>query len=314
MTRRMLLASVVLVACTTVPVTAAASGPVTGPAVAGAAARPRTRPQTRPEAPDPNAPKLGRVEGARTFTPTSRNAEAVEKFRALHRARVQREQIHHFWGVEPAAGTHDGLMATHSVTPGYKVSNNADYTYTPTIKAAGSCMEITTVYSKAVGNEVWAWSWCGNDGPAKEIKMDADFLQTYTTTVNGQPAYNVQLVQTNASQNAWSAYLYNYKTKAWSLFFSKSGTDSSKLTYGWDIFEIYATRNPSTNTAYYCTEAKNVVFESSSIQLRKNGAWRAASPSDSPWQPTATPNPQDYLCPSLKFVRAGETDHWIVRQ
>ncbi len=132
--------------------------------------------------------------------------------------------------------------------------------------------------------------------------------------MNGHPAYSVQLVQTNASTNAWSAYLYNYTTDAWSLFYSKSGRDTSSLNYGWDIFEIYATRDPRTGNAYYCNDAKNVVFESSGIQLRKNGAWHTATPSDSPWQPYATPNPNDYLCPSLQFVRAGANDHWIVRQ
>ncbi|WP_339155779.1 carbohydrate-binding protein [Actinomadura luteofluorescens] len=295
MQRRTLLACAVLAAFTAIP---AAS-------VSAASA---------PSAPDPSAPKIGNVAGARTFIPDARNARAVQRFRDLHRSRLNREQIHHFWGVEPAAGSHDGMTATHSVDTSYRVSDSADFTYTPTIKAAGSCMEITTVYSQAVGNEIWAWDWCGGNGPAKEVKMDANFLQTYTKSVNGHPAYSVQLVKTNASTNAWSAYLYNYTTNSWSLFYSKSGRDTSSLAYGWDIFEIYATRNPSTGNAYYCADAKNVVFESSSIQLRRNGAWSPATPSDSPWQPTATPNPGDYLCPSLRFVRAGANDHWIVEQ
>ncbi|QXJ20537.1 carbohydrate-binding protein [Actinomadura graeca] len=264
--------------------------------------------------PDPNAPKHGTVEGARAFVRNAGSAKAVAAFRELHGDRVAREQVHHFWGVEPAAGSHDGFQATHSVDTSYKVSFKDDYTYTPTIKAAGSCMEITTVYSQAVGNEIWAWDWCGGNGPKKEVKMDADFLQTYTKTVNGRPAYSVQLVKTDAGQNAWSAYLYNFKTSSWSLFYSKSGTDTSSLKYGWDIFEIYASRNSATNTAYYCTDAKNVVFESSSIQLRNGGAWKPASPSESPWQPVTSPNPNDYLCPALKFVREGANDHWIVRQ
>lgn len=297
MQRRTLLACAVLAAFTAVP--GAASANASTNASAG---------------PDPAAPKRGHVAGARDFTPNARNAEAVERFRELHRSRLRREQIHHFWGVEPAAGTHDGMQATQSVDTSYRVSESADFTYTPTIKAAGSCMEVTTVYSQAVGNEIWAWDWCGGNGPAKEVRMDANFLQTYTKPVNGHPAYSVQLVQTNASTNAWSAYLYNYTTSSWSLFYSKSGRDTSQLTYGWDIFEIYATRDPSTGNAYYCADAKNVVFESSSIQLRRSGSWVPASPSDSPWEPTANPNPSDYLCPSLQFVKAGANDHWIVRQ
>ncbi|TDD73310.1 carbohydrate-binding protein [Actinomadura darangshiensis] len=304
MQRRTLLACAVLATFTAVPATSATASPASGPSASGPSA----------SSPDPRAPKHGRVAGARDFTPNARNAKAVERFRDLHRSRLRREQIHHFWGVEPAAGTHDGMQATHSVDTSYQVSNSADFTYTPTIKAAGSCMEVTTVYSQAVGNEIWAWDWCGGNGPAKEVKMDASFVQTYTKPVNGHPAYSVQLVQTNASTNAWSAYLYNYATGSWSLFYSKSGSDTSQLTYGWDIFEIYATRDPGTGNAYYCDDAKNVVFESSSIQLRRNGSWTPASPSDSPWQPTANPNPSDYLCPSLQFVKAGSNDHWIVQQ
>lgn len=298
MQRRTLLACAVLAAFAAVPASAGAAASTVKP----------------PAAPSPDAPKRGVVAGARTFTPSARNAEAVEKFRGLHRSRLRREQIHHFWGVEPAAGTHDGFMASQSVDTSYRVSNSADFTYTPTIKAAGSCMEITTVYSQAVGNEIWAWDWCGGNGPRKEIAMDADFLQTYTRPVNGHPAYSVQLVRTNASTNAWSAYLYNHTTGSWNLFYSKAGSDTSSLSYGWDIFEIYATRDPRTGNAYYCADARNVVFESSGIQLRRNGVWRPAAPSDSPWEPTATPDPDDYLCPSLQFVKAGANDHWIVRQ
>ncbi|MFC4911978.1 carbohydrate-binding protein [Actinomadura gamaensis] len=276
---------------------------------------------TAPASPDPTAPKVGRVAHARAVPQDAATKKAADAFRALHRARLRNsagpaidEQVHEFWGVEPAAGTHDGLMATHSIDPSYQVSYADDFTYAPTTKAASSCMEITTVYSQAVGNELWAWDWCGGNGPAVEVPMDASFQRTYTTQVNGHAAYTVQLVRTNASTNAWTAYLYNYTTKTWSSFYSKSGRDTSGLRYGWDIFEIYASRDPSTGNAYYCEDARNTVFESSSIKLRHNGAWTAASPSDSPWEPVANPDPSDYLCPTLKFVRAGSDDHWVVSQ
>ncbi|MFD0538640.1 hypothetical protein ACFQY7_37845 [Actinomadura luteofluorescens] len=118
MQRRTLLACAVLAAFTAIP---AAS-------VSAASA---------PSAPDPSAPRIGNVEGARTFVPDARNAQAVQRFRDLHRSRLNREQIHHFWGVEPAAGSHDGMTATHSVDTSYRVSNSADFTYTPTIKSPG---------------------------------------------------------------------------------------------------------------------------------------------------------------------------------
>lgn len=268
--------------------------------------------------PDPGAAKSGTVRGAQTVRPDARRTAAIAKFRELHRQRTQPgalEQIHHFWGVEPTPTSHDGMQATQSVDPSYRVSHSGDFTYTPTMKAAGSCMEITTAYwtyGGTVMNEVWAWDWCGDDGPRKEIKMDAAFIDTYTTAVNGHRSYSVQIVKTGGT--AWSSYLYNYKTSTWQLFYSKSGRDTSDLPYGWNIFEIYATRNPSTGTGYYCTDARNVVFESSDIKLRKNGAWTPASPANSPWQPYTDPNPRDYLCPTLKFIKAGANDHWIVRQ
>ncbi|MFC5183444.1 carbohydrate-binding protein [Actinomadura harenae] len=313
MQRRTLLACVL----PTVLLTALAAAPATAAPdpTAPVPARP-----TAPASPDPTAPKIGHVAGARPVPHDARTAKAARAFRELHDARLGRtapalrEQVHEFWGVEPAAGTHDGIVATHSVDPSYQVSYSDDFTYAPTTKAASSCMEVTTVYSQAVGNELWAWDWCGSGGPAVEIPMDASFQRTYTTQVNGHAAYTVQLVRTNPSTNAWTAYLYNYTTGAWSSFFSKSGTDTSALSYGWDIFEIYASRDPSTGNAYYCQDAKNVVFESSSIKLRRNGAWVPASPSDSPWQPVATPNPSDYLCPTLTFTRAGANDHWLVGQ
>ncbi|WP_051467909.1 hypothetical protein [Actinomadura oligospora] len=274
-----------------------------------------------PTPPNPSAPKIGRVAGARPVPRDANTAKAVRAFQELHRARLGRttapslrEQIHEFWGVEPAAGTHDGLMATHSVDPSYRVSYSEDFTYAPTTKAASSCMEVTTVYSQAVGNELWAWDWCGSGGPAVELPMDASFERTYTTQVNGHAAYTVQLVRTNASTNAWTAYLYNHTTNTWNSFFSKSGRDTSGLRYGWDIFEIYASRDPSTGNAYYCADAKNVVFESSSIKLRHSTTWTPASPSDSPWAPVAVPTPSDYLCPTLTFTRASANDHWLVNQ
>lgn len=296
--------------CATVPAPALASA--AHPAAAPAAKTPLVK------APDPRAPRSGVVRGARTVRAEARRNAAIAKFRELHQQRVQPrafEQIHHFWGVEPTATSHDGLQATQNVDPNYRVSYNGDFTYTPTMKAAGSCMEITTAYwrySGAVQNEVWAWDWCGDDGPRKEIRMDAAFIDTYTTTVNGHMSYSVQIVKTGT--NGWSSYLYNYKTSTWQLFYSKSGRDTSGLAYGWNIFEIYATRNPRTGTAYYCTDAKNVVFESNDIKLRKNGTWSLASPANSPWEPYTNPNPNDYLCPTLKFIKAGANDHWIVRQ
>ncbi|RKS79120.1 hypothetical protein BZB76_0562 [Actinomadura pelletieri DSM 43383] len=300
MKRRSMFACAVLIATTFTSAGAAAAATGSGPGTAAS--------------PDPNAPKGGVVAGAHAFAPGARNSLAAKRFRELHRARLQRDEIHEFWGVQPAGDTHDGIMATQSVAPNYRVSSYEDFTYAPTLKAAGSCMEVTTVYSLTMGNGLWAWDWCGHEGPARELKIDDEFIETYTKPVNDRPAYNIQLVQTNAATNEWTAYLYNHKTAVWDLFYRQSGRDQSNATYGWDIFEIYATNDPSSGNAYFCSEAKNDVFESSSIRLRLKEVWRPASPVDSPWEPTAQPNPKDWGCPALKFDRAGANDHWAVHQ
>ncbi|WP_406503888.1 hypothetical protein [Streptomyces sp. NBC_00212] len=117
----------------------------------------------------------------------------------------------------------------------------------------------------------------------------------------------------SGSGNSWSSYLYNYQSAQWELLYRQAGQDQSGLDHGWDMFEIYASVNPSTGTGYYCTEAHDTVFDSSAIELRHNGTWKPASPSDSPWT-EENPSGQDFLCPQLNFIRAGADDHWTVRQ
>lgn len=217
---------------------------------------------------------------------------------------------HNFWGVFPQPGTHDGITATHSVDPSYKVTNSQNFTYAPTTKAQNSCMEVVTAYWSQ-GAEIWAWDWCGTSGPAKTLKVNADFLAKYTTTANGITSYSVQLTKDATSGNAWSSYLYNHRTQAWELLFRSSGTDQSRLAYGWDIFEIYATVNPATGKGYFCTEARSTAFDSADIKLRRAGAWQLATPTDSPWTST-NPRGSDFLCPTLTFTRAAANHHWTV--
>ncbi|MFC0844615.1 carbohydrate-binding protein [Streptomyces noboritoensis] len=292
-------------------VAAAALGGVHGAGTA--AARPAERPGT---APSPDAPHHGAVAGARApgrDAGRDRAVEALRDGRAAHRQARAAALTHNWWGIFPQPGTHDGITATHSVDAAYHVSNADNFTYAPTTKAQNSCIEVVTAYWNS-GNELWAWDWCSqNGGPAKIIPLDADFRAKYTTAVDGRPAFSIQLVRDTGSGNRWSSYLYNYRTAQWELLYRQSGTDQSDLDYGWDIFEIYASVNPATKVGYYCTEARNTVFDSSTIQLRKNGAWKPARPADSPWT-EANPSGRDFLCPPLKFLQAGANDHWTVRQ
>ncbi|MGV4929002.1 carbohydrate-binding protein [Streptomyces sp. BHT-5-2] len=285
-------------------------------------------PVPRPAPPSPTAPHTGVVAEARTPARTPGRERAARTFREGRRATSGQAWTHHprlpasptgaadvthnWWGVFPQPGTHDGIMATHTVDPSYTVTDADNVTYAPTTKAQNSCMEVVTAYT-STGNEIWAWDWCGTVGPAKTVPIDSDFLKTYTPG-QGQPAaYSVQMVRDDATANRWSAYLYNYRTAAWDLLFRQSGTDQSGLDHGWDMFEIYASVNPATSEGYYCTEARNTVFDSSAVQLRAGGSWKPASPADSPWTET-DPDPNAFLCPPLKFVQVSADDHWTVHQ
>ncbi|MEU5189802.1 carbohydrate-binding protein [Streptomyces klenkii] len=301
-----------------------------------AASHPRAAGSTasahRDPVPSPGAPHRGTVAGARTpgHSPARDRAARIfaEGRRAAARAgslsrhdrtpgggtaTPEADLTHNWWGVFPQPGTHDGIQATHSVDASYRVSDSENFTYSPTTKAQNSCMEVVTAYWNS-GNEIWAWDWCSSPGgPAKTLAVDAAFLATYTDKASGRPAYSVQMVQDDAAANRWSAYLYNYRTAGWDLLFRQSGKDQSGLSHGWDMFEIYASVNPSTGTGYYCTEARTTVFDSGAVALRSRGTWRPARPADSPWT-EESPQGRDFLCPPLKFLQAGANDHWTVRQ
>lgn len=187
------------------------------------------------------------------------------------------DPTHNWWGVFPQPGTHDGITATHTVDPDYRVSQADNFTYAPTTKAQNSCMEVVTAYWNS-GDEIWAWDWCGAGGPAKTVTVDADFKAKYTQSSGSGLAYSVQLVRDDGPGNSWSSYLYNYRSAQWELLYRQSGQDQSGLDHGWDMFEIYASVNPSTGVGYYCTEARNSVFDSSAIELRSNGTWKPHEP------------------------------------
>lgn len=326
--RRNRLAAVLLTACATLTVTALTAAPTT-------AGTPAPTPIASLATPSPDAPHRGTVTLARdpARRPSAGRDRAVRTFAegrraqartadgaapSTHRPRLttgspaSADLTHNWWGVFPQPGTHDGVTATHSVDPGYHVTDADNFTYAPTTKGQRSCMEVVTAYWNT-GTEIWAWDWCSSPGgPAKILPVDREFLAAYTTTATGRPAYSVQLVQDDPAANRWSAYLFNHRTAVWELLFRQSGKDLSELDHGWDMFEIYASVNPATGTGYYCTEARGTVFDSSAVQLRSKGAWRPARPADSPWT-DARPDGRDFLCPPLRFLQAGANDHWTVR-
>lgn len=208
----------------------------------------------------------------------------------------------------PARGTYvyarsggKGVKATQSVFngPGSTTRDGNNVVYAPTLMApGGSCIEMTTAYT-STGPVLWAWNWCGASGPGKTVKIDAGFMAKYTTVVNGLPSYSVDIHQTSATGNQWTAYLYNVQTKAWDVFYTRSGAFTLGPSYkvsGWDIFELYFTRDAS-NKAYYCTSMKGKTFASSGLQVKVNNTWSAAGPGNA--QPATG---GDLGCPSLTFT------------
>jgi hypothetical protein len=259
-----------------------------------------------------SAAPAGTVPGLTGAAAKAAAGPMADRFLQLRQAKAA--QRHTFWGPEPQLATRaDGLVVTQSVTPSLRISNRSDVVYAPTMKPTGhSCVEVVTAYGLGEAAQVWAWDWCRSVAPAKVVPIDSAFLATYTSTVDGHPSYTVQEVRTSATANSWTASLYNVKTGAWDTLFTQSGSDQSSLDEGWDIFELYSTRNPATGNAYYCSDARGAVFESSSLKLRVAGQWVAASPSNSPLRPTASPRPADYDCSTLRFEVPAPNSTWRV--
>ncbi|GAA1596357.1 hypothetical protein [Actinoplanes couchii] len=265
------------------PNVAAAS---TTPSTAAAATLPK------PAIAGPGSAPLGGVVPGRTGSAVTASARAQSLHRESTLARIgaqssgnaTKEAVEH-----PAAGVYfsgltssTGIRANHSVFYGAGDRTvPTDVLYAPTVMPpSNACIEITTAYTSR-NPVVWAWDWCasGGSGVAKEVTINAGFVATYTTPVNGSPAYSVEISKTNASNNTWTAYLYNFATGTWDTFWTRAGTSQIGAD-GWDVFEPYVTRNPATGVGYYCTSMAGQRFEASKIQVKVNGAWADASSSN----------------------------------
>jgi hypothetical protein len=264
----------------------------------------------------------GQVPGLTGAAAQQAAGQAADRFRALTAERIRQQasqssltdaapatDLHTAWGVFFNDRASTGLLATHSVST--VTTHGGDVIYAPTaLPPGGACTEMTTAYTSS-GPLLWAWDWCGGrDSIGKVVNMDATFLSTYTTPVNGQPAYTMREVQTSTSTNAWTVYLFNYRTQAWDTFYATSGTKDIPGST-WDFFEIYTTLNPLTGAGYYCGDANGKAFEASSIQVSQNGTWTAANTSNSSL--SNPPSGTSFDCPALAFSTIHANDHWIGR-
>ncbi|WP_051367044.1 hypothetical protein [Hamadaea tsunoensis] len=248
--------------------------------------------------------------------------DAADAFREVNQQRRQaaqggatiNAQLHNWWGVFPSSAW-TGMTATHTLNQTFRLSNSADYLYTPTMKPPhGSCIEVVTVHTRTYA-QVWAWDWCGSVAPAVTMTINSTFLAKYGTTVNGRPSYTVRVQQTNAAANTWTATLYNYSTKAWDTMFTSSGSDQSGWAQGWDMYEFYSNVKTNGHT-YVCDDisAAGVAFEGSSITVLSGGSWIPVAAANSTWMPSASPNPSAYDCPTLSLNIVHANDDWLVHE
>jgi hypothetical protein len=194
--------------------------------------------------------------------------------------------LHFSWGTYVNFGeTVYGIQATQSVNPGIVAPNStSDFLYAPTLFPIGSgTVEMTTIYD-ATGDSVGAWNWgAGQQDFAKTTPVNASFLATYATKVGSQYYYSVQDLLTNAKTNAWTAYLYDYKTKGWDTFYSSSGQAPFPGDVGWDIDEMYTNYNKSAAEGDYCAATHGDLFASTGLEykLTSSGTWTSATSANS---------------------------------
>lgn len=317
----------VSLAATLIPVWAAVSAQAAPPA-SGASPAHAAAPLmlTRPATDDPAlrgklAPVGGVVPGLTGAAAQREVGPAAAAFRAQHAAAAKATAaapdvtphattIHKAWGIFPGSNADTGMMANQSIVPNLTLSGQ-EFLYAPTLKAPdGSCAELTTAYTPS-GAFLWAWDWCVAIDAAKSVPLNASFVSTYTTTVNGHPAYTMYEAQSSASTNTWSIYLYNYSTHAWDLFYRQSGTDQSGAPEGWDVFEVYTTPATSGANGPYCAKIAGDTFESSSIQIYYGGAWHAATTSNAPGL-SPLPTGSSLGCSSLRFSVPTANSDWVV--
>ncbi|TDV42204.1 carbohydrate-binding protein [Actinophytocola oryzae] len=232
--------------------------------------------------------------------------DAAVRFRELTEARIARADLHTAWGTFFNDTASTGLRATHTVLN--VTTTGGDYVYAPTALPPGNaCLEMTTAYTPS-GPKLWAWDWCGGrDTIGKVVDMDAAFQATYTTVVDGRRVYTMDEHRTSTTANTWTAYLMNYRTGAWDVFYTSTGTKDIPGST-WDFFEIYTTVNPSTGAGYFCRDLQGATIDASNMLVQQNGNWVPASPTNSSL--ASPPSGSRFDCPSLTFSVVHANDAW----
>jgi hypothetical protein len=319
----LVVAAVGLAAVTAATVASASAATPSAPASSGSLPRPAA---DHPEVRGANAPIRGEVAGFTGADATRVAGDAATRFKALTLQRVAAhaagapaaalDDLHTAWGTAFGQPQAQGIRATHNVlTDGGTTTRGGEYIYSPTaLSPGGACIEVTTAYTPD-GPLVWAWDWCGGRSRVgKAVPIDSSFLSTYTTTVNGLPAYSVEVSETDAAGNAWTMYLYNFQTHAYESFYTSAGSyDLNDTSFGWDMFEIYSSIEPSTGVGYYCTDMAGESFDASAIEVKLNGSFALATPANSYDYGNPPPAGSRFQCPALTFTMNSPNNHWSAR-
>jgi hypothetical protein len=262
------------------------------------------------------------MSAARRFAELSSAGQASQQAGAAPRAGTVTPALsswsgafHGYWGIFPNQTIY-GAQATQSLNPSLKApTTGSQFIYAPTMDPSGiDTIEMSTIYDGG-GNYIGAWDW-GSSSPGfdKTAAINSSFLATYATEVSGRYFYSLQNVQTDATTNTWTAYLYNYTAKAWDTFYSSS--DTGKLSNsggGWNMDEVYTDYDSSTHEGDYCTSTYGDLFESTGLQyqLSAGGAWTAATTANSTPN-LAYPRGADLGCANLDYALPTENSTFAV--
>ena len=279
---------------------------------AGASAAPGTRGVVPPA----TAPHQGHVSGVRYGADvTVANPQSVHAFKVLHRDLIARSRgasgsaidtIHPSDGTSFDAST-VGSQATQSVSTKIKPARGDTTLYTPTMypsggSTPGSCIEMSTAYF-ASSQVVAAWDWCKAITFVAEIPIDKSFIKTYTKHHN----YTTQIVQTKASDNTWTSYLYNYKSGKWETFFTQNGTSELQGVQGWDVYELYSEVD-GNGQSYACADLEGRRIEAQGIKVGVGGKLVPAT-SDNAGNAYDHAD-SDFYCDSFSYDMIKPFSHW----
>lgn len=265
--------------------------------------------------PNATAPHVGHVAGVQYGPHISlNNHQSVHAFKTLHNqmlgtghtSKADIDTIHEYVGTSFNQST-VGSQATQSVSTKIHAGPNTPALYTPTMypsggSTPGSCIEISTAYLPG-SDAVAAWDWCHAITFVAQKTINKSFMKTYTKKKN----YSVQILQTKASNNTWTAYLYNYKTDKWESFYSQSGTSQVGNAEGWDIYELYS-EIKGDGQSYACDDLAGKRVEAQGIKVGVDGSLVTADPTNAGDDYDVPLS--DFDCDSLTYHMITPFSHW----